>query len=301
MRDNETTLLCRDGPFPVRLRLGRGARRRAPRERALGPHDARREGRPARADQRLGRPAARRAQGAPAPGPARLDAERDRACREPGDPAHRGRGEPARHPAADGPRRDPRLPHDLPDPARAGRGVEPAARDGLRRRRRRGGGRGRLPVDVRADDGHRARPALGPDRRGLRRGHAPCERPGRGDGPRLPGRRLRRAGPHRGLREALRGLRRGGGRPRLRHRVDPGGPAARRLPAALQGRGGRRRRDGDDLVQRDQRRSLLRQRVPAAPGAARRVGLQGLRRQRLELDVRDDQPRLREGPARRGA
>ena len=80
--------------------------------------------------------------------------------------------------------------------------------------------RGRLPLDVRADDGHRARPALGPDRRGLRRGPVPRAALARGDGPRLPGRRLRRAEPHRRLREALRGLRRGGGRPRLRHRLD---------------------------------------------------------------------------------
>ena len=69
-----------------------------------------------------------------------------------------------------GQRRDPWLPHHLPDPA--GRimyvGSAPAGTRGARGRRRGLGVRHRL--DLRADGGHCARPALGPHRGGRRRG-----------------------------------------------------------------------------------------------------------------------------------
>ena len=47
--------------------------------------------------------------------------------------ARRGRGDPARHPALLRPRRHPRLPHHLPDPARRGRRLRPRALGGDRR------------------------------------------------------------------------------------------------------------------------------------------------------------------------
>ena len=67
-------------------------------------------------------------------------------------------------------------------------------------------------------------------------------------------------------RQALRRLRRGRGRPRLQHRRHLGAHAARRLPAAVQGRRRRRRRHGDERVQRHQRRR--RPRATATPSRA---------------------------------
>ncbi len=59
-------------------------------------------------------------------------------------------------------------------------------------------------------------------------------------------------GLRRGLRQALCGLWRGGGRARLQQRVDPGDPAARRLPAAVPGRPRRRRRHLHERVRGSQ-------------------------------------------------
>ena len=66
-------------------------------------------------------------------------------------------------------RRHSRLPDDLPDPARRSGQLGSGGGRTIGGHRRGGGaGRGR-PLDVRAHGGHRARRALGPDRRGRRR------------------------------------------------------------------------------------------------------------------------------------
>ena len=108
----------------------------------------------------------------------------------------------------------------------------PLVRD-LARTRRGGGALGRCHLDVLADGRCLARPALGPRRRGLRRGRASERGHGRGDGARLPGRRSRRARRDRGDREALRRLRTARGRPRLQHRRRLGASPPQRLPRAL--------------------------------------------------------------------
>ena len=110
-------------------------------------------------------------------------------------PADRGRGDPPRHPALLRPRRPPRLPHHLPDPARRGRRLRPGALGGDRPPRRRGGRRRRPRPDLRADARHRPRPALGPHRRGPGRGPARRRPLRRRQGARLPGRRRSPASP----------------------------------------------------------------------------------------------------------
>ena len=85
--------------------------------------------------------------------------------------------------------RDPRLPDDLP--GAAGDGVElgpggARARRAHRRHRGRGGG---PALDLLADGRHRPRSALGPDRRGRRRGPLSRRGDGRRPGARLSGRR----------------------------------------------------------------------------------------------------------------
>ena len=95
-------------------------------------------------------------------------------------------------------------------------------------------------VGLRPDGGHRPRPAMGADRRGLGRGSLPGIGHGPGPGPRVPGRRPGRPGSGPGLRQALGRLRRGGGGPRLQRRGPLGAdPAHRLLPAVPGGaRGG---------------------------------------------------------------
>ena len=119
-------------------------------------------------------------------------------------------------PAALRPRRDPRLPHDLPGAAGDGRLLGPVRPRARRGRRGEGGARRRDPLDVRADARHRARRALGPHRRGRGRGPVPRRRDGRGAGAGLPGPAAGHARPGARLRQALRRLRRGRRRPRLR-------------------------------------------------------------------------------------
>ena len=118
---------------------------------------------------------------------------------------------------------------------------DPAAAESAARDRRARGVRRRPALDLRADGRHRPRSALGPDRRGRRRGPVPRLRDGRGAGARLPGRRPRRARHDHGHRQAFRRLRRGRGRARLCRRRHLRAHAARGLPAALRGRRAGRR------------------------------------------------------------
>ena len=121
-------------------------------------------------------------------------------------------------------------------------------------RRSRDGDR-RHQADLQPDGRRLARAALGPDRRGRRRGPVPRlglrrrARQGRA------GHRLLRARQGRHERQALRRLRPARGRPRVQHDRHVRAAAAQPLPAAVQGRDRRRRRHGDVLVQRDQRRA----------------------------------------------
>ena len=92
-------------------------------------------------------------------------------------------------------RHHPRLPHHLPHPAGRGRQLRSGAGRGDRARGRGRVGRGRPQVDVRADGGRRARPALGPRRGGRGRGSVPGQRAGARARARVPGRGLRAAGP----------------------------------------------------------------------------------------------------------
>ena len=119
-------------------------------------------------------------------------------------PEDRGRGDAAQDPAALRPRRDPRLPHDLPGAAGHGRLVgSRGAREGAGHRGARSARR-RPPLDVRPDARHRARRALGPHRRGRGRGSLPGRGHGGGPGARLPGPVPRRARASHRLRQALR-------------------------------------------------------------------------------------------------
>ena len=116
---------------------------------------------------------------------------------------------------------------------------------------------------------------------------------------RLPGRGPRRPRHHRGLREALRGLRVLRGGARLQHRRPVGAPAAQRGAAPVPGRGRRGSRDGHELVQRDRRGPVDGERPPAARHPEGGVGLRGLRGLGLGLDRRDGRPRLRGEPRAR--
>ena len=196
-------------------------------------------------------------------------------------PARRRRAVAAAHPDPVRLRHDPRLPHGLP--GAAGRGVElrPRRRDGrlhdLRARVR----RRRHQADLQPDGRRLPRAALGPHRRGLGRGPVPRLGDGRHEGPRRPGRRLLRARQGRHERQAPRGLRRRRGRARLQHDRRQRASPARSLPAAVQGRGRRRRRHGHVLVQLDQRPAGLRQPARRDRHPQEGVGLRRLHRERL--------------------
>ena len=167
-----------------------------------------------------------------------------------------------RHPDPVRLRHDPRLPHDLPDPARRRELLRPVGRERRHDRRPRDG-RGRHQADLQPDGRRLPRAALGPDRRGRRRGPVPGLRVRRRAREGRAGPRLRRRRQGRHERQALRRLRPARGRPRLQHHRHVRAAAAQPLPAAVQGRDRRRRGHGDVLVQRDQRRAR------AAPTAAR--------------------------------
>ena len=98
--------------------------------------------------------------------------------------------------------------------------------------------------------------------------------------------------------EALRGVRPARGRARVQHDRHVGAAAAQHLPAAVQGRDRRRRRHGDVLVQRDQRRARLREPRDGDGHPQARVALRRLRRERLHRRRRADPPRQSRATAR---
>ena len=100
------------------------------------------------------------------------------------------------------------------------------------------------------------------------------------------------------LRQALRGLRRHRGRPRLQHRRRLHPTAAQPLPAAVQGRGRRRRGHGDDQLQHHLGRARARQPLRRPRRAEEPLRLRRLRRQRLHGHPGADRPRP--GGRRRG-
>ena len=263
------------GSRAAERRAGEVARRRAARA-----DDARGQGRPA---QPGGRNQLRRragARGGAAQGRRRLGAlgQRHQALQRAAEDRHRGVA--PQDPAAVRARRDPRLSHDLPDPDRDGvvvGPVRPRARGGDRGARGASGGR---PLDVRADGGRRPRCALGTDRRGSGRGPVPRRCDGGGAGARLPGAVPGRSRPVAGLRQALRGLRQGRRRPRLRPGVRVRDRAQERLLPAVRGRRQGRRRLVHERLHGPERRAGGRQPVAAARRAARGMGFLGLRGER---------------------
>ena len=102
-----------------------------------------------------------------------------------------------------------------------------------------------------------------------------------GPGEGRPGHALRGPGQGRGQRQAPRRVRAAGGRPGLQHHRHVRAAAAQPLPAAVQGRDRRRRRHGDVLVQRDQRRPGLREPAHRDRHREEGVGLRRLHRERL--------------------
>ena len=128
---------CARAAGPAERRPGQGARRGAARA-----DDARGEGRPAHAGRRHLLRRRPRARGGAAQGRRRLRAlgQRHQALQRAAEA--RRRGVAAQDPAALRARRDPRLPHDLPDPARHGGVLGPG---GARARRRRSRRRRRAP------------------------------------------------------------------------------------------------------------------------------------------------------------
>ncbi len=90
------------------------------------------------------------------------------------------------------------------------------------------------------------------------------------------------------LPETLRRLRRGGGRARLQHDGNFRIHAAQFLSAAVQGRRGRGRVDGDERVQLFVRYARERQPPHAHGNSARRMEISRLRRQRLGRGQRID-------------
>ena len=180
-------------------------------------------------------------------------------------PAHRGREVPAAHPDPVRVRHDPRLPDDLPGAAGRGEQLRPGARQD-RRGDRRPRVRDRRPqADLQPDGRRLARAALGPDRRGQRRGPVPRVGDGRRAREGRAGRRLLEARQGRHQRQALRRVRPARGRPRLQHDRHVRAAAAQPVPAAVQGRDRRRVGHRDVLVQRDQRRPRLREPASSRP------------------------------------
>ena len=236
------------------------------------------DGEAAAAAAALGRPDHRRGR----PGRRRLGLQPDRSGEDQPLPAHRGRAVAAAHPDPVRLRHDPRLPHDLPDPAGRREQLRPVGGDRRRHRRRSRDGDRRHQADLQPDGRRLARAALGPDLRGRRRGPVPRLRVRGGARQGRAGHRLLGARQGRHERQALRRLRPARGRPRVQHDRHVGAAAAQPLPAAVQGRDRRGRRHRDVLVQRDQRRARVRElrdsrrRRPQA-----RVGLRRLHRERL--------------------
>ena len=154
-------------------------------------------------------------------------------------------------------------------------------------------------MDLLADAGHCAGPALGPHRGRKRRRHLAGRPDGRSDGPGLSGRPVGRHVDG-GLHQAFRRLRRRGRRAGLQQHVPDGTPAAECVPPAFRGGREGRRADADDLLQRQRRRPLHGQCLPRERRPPRRMGLRRPRGHRLEFHGGDDQPRFRRGPQGRG-
>ena len=123
-------------------------------------------------------------------------------------PARRGRAVAAAHPDPVRLRHHPRLPDDLPGPAGRRQLVRPGGRPGRRHDRRPRVRDGRPQADLQPDGRRLPRAALGPDRRGQRRGPLRRLRDGRGPGQGCPGHGLLGDGQGRHQRQALRRLRR---------------------------------------------------------------------------------------------
>ncbi len=218
-------------------------------------------------------------------------------------PAPRGRAVAAAHPDPVRLRHDPRLPHDLPGAAGCGELLRPrrgAHRCLDRRPRVRDG---RHQADLQPDGRRLPRSPLGSHRRGQRRGPLPRLRDGGRPRARRPGHRLRREGQDRHLGQALRRVRRRGGRSRLQHHRHVRVDAAQPLPAPVQGRGGCRLRHGDVLLQRAQRGPRLRQQGHRDQHPQEGVGLRRLHRERLHRRLRDpglpaEEPRRDPRPVR---
>ena len=261
------------------LRSGGTSGRTGPR--AARRHDPRGEDRPAVPGQWHGRTRDRRAARGHRGRTGRGRVERGGCDDRERAPARGGRGKPARHPAAHGPRRDPRLQDRIPDPAGPGSHLEPRPGGEVRSHRRRRGFVLRGELDGRPDDRYRTRPALGTSRRDPGRGPAPGQRSrGRHDS-RLSGRGSLPTRKPRRLCQALRRLRGQRERTRLQHDQHPGDRAARRPPPTVQGRGGSGCRHADDLVQRSERRSGDGQRVSPRTDPPRGVAIRRIRGERL--------------------
>ena len=187
-------------------------------------------------------------------------------------PADRGEGVAAPHPDPVRLRHDPRLPHDLPDPARRREQLRPVRGHAPRHHRRARDGDRRHQADLQPDGRRLARAALGPDRRGRRRGPVPGLGVRRRARQGRPGHRLLRARQGGDERQALRRVRPARGRARLQHHRHVRAAAAQPLPAAVQGRDRCGLRHGDVLVQRDQRRPRVRQPRSSRPTSSSASG-----------------------------
>ena len=160
----------------------------------------------------------------------------------------------------------------VPRPARRGGELGPGGDRAVRPHRGHRGRGGRRPLDVRADGGHRPRRPLGAHHGGRGRGRLPRLPGGGRAGEGLPGQGPLRPRHDRRLRQALRGLRLRRGRTGLQHGRHLRAHPAQRRAAALQGRGRGRGRDLHELVQRDRRDPLHRERTPPARHPQRASG-----------------------------
>ena len=192
----------------------------------------------------------------------RLGPERHRPGADQQDAAHRRRGDAAEDPAAVRLRHDPWVPDRVPDPARHRRELRSERREHGRQDRRPRVRRRRHQADLRADGRRLARAALGPHLGGRGGGSLPELGDGRRTRQGHPGPGLQRARQADRQPEALRRVRRAGGRARLRDHRHVRAAAAEHVPAAVQGRGRRRRRHVHVLVQFAERLAGLRQQLP---------------------------------------
>jgi hypothetical protein len=124
-----------------------------------------------------------------------------------------------------------------------------------------GGSRGGNPVDVRPHGGHRARCALGTDGRRRGRRSFPRGRDGAGPGAGISRQRTGCTRPGASVRQAFRRIRRRRWRTRLRFFLHPGRRNVEHLPATVQGRAGRRRRQRNERLHGSQRCAGQRQSV----------------------------------------